>query len=83
MLRVTDERREGYQRTSFRPTPTARLRIDADHDGCDTRREVLIDEAAAPPEVGARCKLTGGSWHSYYDNEPVGEAGDLDIDHLI
>lgn len=37
---------------------------DADGDGCSTRAEVLIDKAAAAPEIGPKCALAGGSWHS-------------------
>ncbi|MFI7642301.1 HNH endonuclease family protein [Nonomuraea sp. NPDC049400] len=76
-LAVATERREGYQRTSFKHW------VDADHDGCNTRAEVLIDEAVTPPQVGAGCRLSGGSWSSYYDNQTVDDAARLDVDHLV
>ncbi|MFI7643377.1 DUF1524 domain-containing protein [Nonomuraea sp. NPDC049400] len=76
-LPVAIERREGYQRTSFRHW------VDADHDGCNTRAEVLIDEAITPPQVGAGCQLSGGSWLSYYDDQTVDDAARLDVDHLV
>ncbi|MEO3892174.1 hypothetical protein [Nonomuraea sp. B5E05] len=71
------ESRDGYQRSSFRHW------IDADRDGCSTRYEVLIEEAVSPPEVDADCVLTGGSWHSYYDDVIVERASGLDVDHVI
>ncbi|MFI7691811.1 HNH endonuclease family protein [Nonomuraea sp. NPDC049655] len=76
-LPVADERREGYQRTAFRHW------IDADRDGCNTRAEVLLEEAIEPPAVGERCSLTGGSWYSYYDDQTVNVASGLDVDHLV
>ncbi|MEU7855241.1 HNH endonuclease family protein [Nonomuraea sp. NPDC049141] len=76
-LPVATERREGYQRSSFRHW------IDADHDGCSTRAEVLIDEADTPPQADAACRLSGGSWYSYYDNQQVNDATGLDVDHLV
>jgi hypothetical protein len=71
------ESRTGYQRSSFRHW------IDADRDGCNTRYEVLIDEAVSPPEVGPGCTLTGGSWHSYYDDVIIEQASGLDVDHVV
>jgi hypothetical protein len=58
-LPVADEQREGYDRDLFRHW------IDADRDGCNTRAEVLLEEAVESPEVVDRCTLIGGSWHSY------------------
>ncbi|MFK0223299.1 hypothetical protein ACIQWN_34585 [Streptomyces vinaceus] len=43
-------------------------------DGCDTRKEVILGEAVATPQVGAGSKLTGGSWRSPYDNLIVTDA---------
>ncbi|MFE3114281.1 HNH endonuclease family protein [Kitasatospora indigofera] len=76
-LPVMDEDRTGYVRTAFRHW------IDADRDGCDTRREVIIDEAVQAPEVGARCALTGGEWYSPYDAVSVTDAAGLDVDHMV
>jgi hypothetical protein len=73
-LPVATEVRTGYTRDKFH------LWIDADGDGCNTRNEVLIAEATATPTIGASCKLTGGRWHSYYDNADWTLASDLDID---
>lgn len=52
-------------------------------DGCDTREELLIAEAVTPPEKGDGCKLTGGAWLSYYDEETVTDPGSLDVDHMV
>ncbi|MEU4574658.1 HNH endonuclease family protein [Nonomuraea sp. NPDC023979] len=71
------ESRDGYERSSFRHW------IDADRDGCNTRYEVLIEEAVTPPEVGSRCALVGGQWHSYYDDITVEQASELDVDHVV
>ena len=76
-LDVAEEQRDGYDRDLFKHW------VDADRDGCDTRREVLLAEAVVAPEQGDRCKLTGGKWLSYYDEETVTDAGKLDIDHVV
>ncbi|GAA4694235.1 HNH endonuclease family protein [Streptomyces youssoufiensis] len=72
-----DEDRTGYTRDKFRHW------VDADRDGCNTRAEVLIEEATTPPRVEGRCTLTGGTWHSYYDKKDHDQAGALDIDHMV
>jgi Protein of unknown function (DUF1524) len=76
-LVVADEVRDGYERTKFRHW------IDIDGDGCNTRAEVLLNEATTPPDTSGRCTITGGSWHSYYDDVTVTEARGLDIDHMV
>lgn len=76
-LPITGERREGYQRSSFRHW------VDADRDRCNTRAEVLIDEAIEAPQVEAGCRLAGGRWYSYYDDVTVDAASGLDVDHLV
>lgn len=76
-LPLGTESRDGYNRRSFKHW------VDADGDGCDARREVLIEEALDPPEVGPGCDLSGGRWYSYYDDVTVYSAGDLHIDHVV
>jgi len=76
-LPLADESREGYKRTAFRHW------VDADRDGCNTRAEVLIEEAVEKPTIGSRCRLSGGKWHSYYDEADTTNARGLDIDHLV
>ncbi|MEU9338891.1 HNH endonuclease family protein [Streptomyces sp. NPDC048290] len=77
-LPVQDEDRTGYERSKLRHW------TDADRDGCcNMRAEVLPDEAVTPPEQGANCTLTGGSWYSPYDDLVLGQARALDGDHLV
>lgn len=57
--------------------------IDADRDGCDTRREVLLSEAKTKPKVGAGCSLSGGTWYSLYDGATITSATGLQIDHVV
>jgi hypothetical protein len=76
-LPIAAEDRTGYKRTLFRHW------IDADRDGCDTRKEVLKDEAVIAPTQGPGCVLTGGEWYSPYDDTYFTNASALDIDHLV
>lgn len=76
-LPIATEHREGYDRTLFKHW------IDADSDGCDTRREVLLAEATTAPTVGASCSFTGGAWFSYYDNTTTTDSSTFDIDHVV
>ena len=67
-----------YDRSLFRHW------VDADGDGCDSRREVLIAEAVIAPLIGSGCALSGGSWTSLYDGlTGSGDGGTFDIDHLV
>ena len=77
-LAVEAEQPNGYDRGLFRHW------VDADGDGCDTRREVLITEAVTAPAVGGRCALSDGVWVSRYDGETdTGNGRGFDIDHLV
>lgn len=76
-LEVAEESRDGYDRSLFPHW------IDADRDGCNTRAEVLLEEAVVAPEQGERCRLTGGEWYSYYDDRTFDNARGLDIDHMV
>ena len=77
LLVTAPEDRTGYQRDLFRHW------IDADGDGCDTRREVLIAEAIVAPTIGGGCTLTGGEWLSAYDGLVFTDASQLQIDHVV
>jgi hypothetical protein len=62
----------GYHRATFGGW------IDADHDGCDTRCEVLRAERLA--------KLPGlshGGWLSTYDGYTTDDSSELDVDHVV
>lgn len=76
-LRVEPETTDGYDRTLFKHW------IDADRDGCDTRREVLIAESTTPVTVGAGCSIIGGTWFSVYDGVTTTDASTFDIDHMV
>lgn len=76
-LPVKAPHESGYEREKFH------LWVDADHDGCDTRKEVLIRDAVTPPHKGAECRLTGGKWKSFYDGKTVTNQRALDIDHVV
>lgn len=76
-LTVAREVRRGYDRDKFNHW------VDADHDGCDTRREVLIAEARVKPTITPDCDLRGGRWFSYYDGQRTRDDSSFDIDHLV
>lgn len=76
-LQTATESRTGYSRDLFRHW------VDADGDGCDTRKEVLIAEADDPVSIGSGCSLMGGRWFSYYDRVSWTDQGRIDIDHMV
>ena len=77
-LTVAAEQTGGYDRDLFRHW------VDADGDGCDTRREVLIAEAVVAPTQGSRCALSDGEWTSRYDGlTEQGSGRGFDVDHLV
>ena len=76
-LVVAEDRNSGYKRSAFKHW------IDADKNGCNTRAEVLIEEAIIKPKIGTKCKLTGGKWSSAYDGKTISNASQLDVDHMV
>ena len=76
-IRTAAEYVGGYDRSLFKHW------IDADKNGCDTRKEVLIAEAVVKPKKGAKCILTGGKWVSPYDGKTYTKDASLDIDHVV
>jgi Protein of unknown function (DUF1524) len=76
-LAVAPEHVGGYDRDMFP------LWIDANGDGCNTRREVLIAQAVTPPHVGPGCDLTGGRWRSPYDGLEFDDPSGVEIDHVV
>ena len=77
-LTLTAEHSGGYDRDLFKHW------VDADGDGCDARREVLIAEAVVAPSVGSGCSLSGGEWLSRYDGKTTSGSGSVfDVDHLV
>ena len=77
LLRTAPEHVGGYVRTLFKHW------IDADKNGCDTRKEVLIAEAVVKPKIGAKCALSSGKWVSPYDGKSYTKDSGLDIDHVV
>ena len=76
-LTIAADQLSGYERTLFNHW------IDADKDRCDTRKEVLIQEAVVLPKLSSGCVFTGGKWISPYDNLSTTDYSTLDIDHLV
>ena len=77
VLYISEDRLEGYDRSLFKHW------IDADKNGCDTRKEVLIAEAIVKPKIGKKCVLTGGKWLSSFDGKSHTKDSGLDVDHLV
>ncbi|CAN2220183.1 Excalibur calcium-binding domain containing protein [Candidatus Nanopelagicaceae bacterium] len=76
-LTVAADQLSGYERSLFKHW------IDADKDRCDTRKEVLIQEAVSLPKLSSGCSFTGGKWISQYDNLATTDYSTLDIDHMV
>lgn len=76
-LTMAPDKLSGYDRKLFKHW------IDQDGDGCNTRLEVLIEEAIKTPKVGKNCSLSGGVWKSPYDDKIYTNPSKLDIDHLV
>lgn len=76
-LSLASEMGAGYDRDLFRHW------IDSDGDGCNTRREVLIEEAIEKPTISGDCDLFGGTWYSVFDGVATEDPGNFDIDHFI
>lgn len=76
-LRIEPERGDGYNRDLFRHW------VDADGDGCDTRKEVLITESLEPVQTGSSCAILSGRWYSIYDNTETTDSSRFDIDHVV
>lgn len=74
---IEPEHDGGYERKLFKHWS------DADNDGCDTRREVLIEESLAPVTVGSGCSLEGGRWYSAFDGIETSDPSKFDVDHMV
>jgi hypothetical protein len=76
-LPVRSETNNGYDRSKFA------LWTDADHDGCDTRAEVLIAESLMRVRKTSSCTVVSGKWLSVFDRKTWKRASDVDIDHQV
>ena len=76
-LRIEPEYVGGYNRDLFADW------YDADRNGCNTRKEVLIAESLDPVQIGSKCSISGGRWFSIYDNVETTDSSKFDIDHMV
>jgi len=76
-LTVAADQLSGYERSLFKHW------IDADKDRCDTRKEVLIQEAVVVPKLSSGCVFNGGQWISPYEGLRTSDYSTLDIDHMV
>ena len=76
-LTIAPDQLSGYERTLFKHW------IDADKDKCDTRKEILIQEAVSIPKLSSGCVFNGGKWISAYDGLATTDYSTLDIDHMV
>jgi len=76
-LRIEPEHDGGYNRDLFADW------YDADRNGCNTRKEVLIAESLDPVQIGSGCSISGGRWFSIYDNVETTDSSKFDIDHMV
>ena len=79
ILKVAPDIRDGYSRAKFRHWS------DLDKNGCNTRNDVIIEEALVNPKVEKRCKIVKdtGKWYSMYDAVTVTNFSALDVDHMV
>lgn len=76
-LQIEAEVTSGYDRSLFKHW------VDADGDGCDARREVLIAESTTKVTVGGGCSLSGGTWVSAFDGVSTTDSSSFDVDHFV
>lgn len=77
-IAVERETPDGYSRDLFPHW------IDADGDGCDTRSEVLIRDAAGTAQVDAfGCAVIEGDWYSPYDGQHLTDPTRIEVDHVV
>ena len=78
-LKVAPDVRAGYARSNFKHWS------DLDKNGCNTRNDVIIQEALVKPKVEAGCKIVKdtGKWYSAYDGLTVTNFSGLDVDHMV
>ena len=74
-IKIENENRvDKYLRTDYKHW------VDADVDGCDTRREVLERDSILSLE---NCFSNDGEWYSIYDGLKITDARKIDIDHVV
>jgi hypothetical protein len=73
---AADQPMTGYSRDQFKHW------VDADHDGCDTRKEVLAAESLMRPRPPC-ARTSSGLWFSPYDGKRYTRSRYMDIDHMV
>jgi hypothetical protein len=73
---AADEPIAGYSREQFKHW------VDADHNGCNTRQEVLRAESQLRPRPSCR-RTSLGLWTSPYDGRRFVRSAGMDIDHMV
>lgn len=76
LLTIEAEFSSGYNRDFFRHW------IDADGDGCNTRREVLIQESTVDVSITGNCQVAG-RWVSLFDSVVTSDPSSFDVDHMV
>lgn len=56
---------------------------DVDHDGQDTRQEILISQNTGNLTYNQHGRVVSGRWISLYSGKVFYNASDLDIDHIV
>nr|WP_283105095.1 HNH endonuclease family protein [Shewanella dokdonensis] len=56
---------------------------DTDHDGQDTRQEVLISQNTGQILLSPSGKVKQGRWISMYSGQVIMSASEIDIDHVV
>lgn len=74
-LPVSGETPRGYTRSKFKAW------TDQDHDGRNTRAEVL--QAESKTKVTGRTTIKTGTWRDWYTAQTFYRASELDIDHMV
>ncbi|MFI9203442.1 DUF1524 domain-containing protein [Streptomyces sp. NPDC053048] len=84
-LRMLDEldvkplNSKGYARKHFGSAcwvPHGKLR-------CSTRDLALRQQSLVPVTREGKCRVTGGQWHSEYDDRTMADPTHLDVDHIV
>src|SRR5437773_809136 len=76
-LPVEEEHPKGYSGTHFG------FWTDTDGDGCNTGKEVMIQQAADAVVRSPGCRITSGKWLSPYDDVTVSSPSEISIDFVV
>ncbi|MFD8993759.1 HNH endonuclease family protein [Streptomyces abikoensis] len=71
---------KGYARTKF--GGQACWALHGVHR-CTTRDVALKQQSLVPVVLDGACRVTGGQWHSEYDNRNMADPLHVDVDHIV